>query len=435
VAGVTVGLALMAAAPAWGAVRAGAGAGPTDGPPDGSDVVTVTGSGFGHGVGLSQYGALGMARDGRSTRSILTHYYSGTTVEAYPDNVDLRVNVVDRGTSVSLRTEALADGGGAMQLVTGGGQVVDLAAGATVVVTIEGGSLKVTTTPASGEARTFTTGGLTVRWSGARALAGPASVVKMTARSADAASTSSKARSYRWGALRFVPVARTDSDKVVRTRIEGIAILNLHREYLRGLAEVPSSWPAAALQTQVIAARNYALTEYRGGTSELCGGCHLWDDTRSQVYRGWGTESVAARWVTAVAATQTSRTSGLTVLYQGTPVRAYYSSSSGGRTRDAANAWGTSVPYLRSVTDPWSVDPAVNPSYARWQRSVPRAKIATVFGLPDVASVKVTERDSSGAAVTVSATAADGTSAALPGNTVRSKLALPAPWLTSFDLP
>jgi SpoIID/LytB domain protein len=138
--------------------------------------------------------------------------------------------------------------------------------------------------------------------------------------------------------------------------------------------------------------------------------------------------------VTAVAATQTSNSAGLAVLYSGAPVRAYYSSSSGGRTRDAANAWGTSVPYLRSVTDPWSVDPSVNPSYAKWQRTVPIAKVTALFALPDIASVKVTGKDRSGAAVTVTATAADGTTASVAGNTLRSKLGLPAPWLTSFEL-
>jgi SpoIID/LytB domain protein len=348
--------------------------------------------------------------------------------------VDLRVNVVNRGASVRLSTEALADGGGAMRLVTGGGLTFDLPARSSAVVTIEGETLKVVATPANGPERTFTTSGLTVRWSGARALAGPASVLEVTSRGAGAASTSGKARSYRWGAVQFTPVGRADSAGVTRTRIEGVIVLNLHREYLRGLAEVPSSWPAAALQAQAIAARNYALTEYRSGTDDVCGGCHLWDDTRSQVYRGWGTESVAARWVQAVSATQTSRTTGLAVLYQGSPIRAYYSSSSGGRTRSAESAWGRPAPYLVSVTDPWSVEKSVNPNYARWQRTIPRARVAAVFGLPDVAEVKVTERDRSGAALTVSATSAEGRSARLPGATVRSRLRLPAPWLTSFEV-
>jgi SpoIID/LytB domain protein len=138
--------------------------------------------------------------------------------------------------------------------------------------------------------------------------------------------------------------------------------------------------------------------------------------------------------VAAVGATQTSSTRGLALLYHGAPVRAYYSSSSGGRTRDAQSAWGTAVPYLRSVSDPWSVDPSVNPGYAHWQRTVSRAKVATVFGLSDVESIEVTDHDRSGAAVTVTATASDGTQRSLGGSTLKSRLSLPAPWYSGFDL-
>ena len=42
------------------------------------------GGGFGHGVGMSQYGAYGQARAGRSHREILDHYFAGTTLELLP---------------------------------------------------------------------------------------------------------------------------------------------------------------------------------------------------------------------------------------------------------------------------------------------------------------------------------------------------------------
>ena len=45
----------------------------------GSNVVIQT-KGYGHGVGMSQYGALGMAKKGFSYREILMHYYTGTTL-------------------------------------------------------------------------------------------------------------------------------------------------------------------------------------------------------------------------------------------------------------------------------------------------------------------------------------------------------------------
>ena len=40
----------------------------------------VTGHGFGHGVGMSQYGAYGYAEHGKGYRFILRHYYQGTTI-------------------------------------------------------------------------------------------------------------------------------------------------------------------------------------------------------------------------------------------------------------------------------------------------------------------------------------------------------------------
>lgn len=44
--------------------------------------VTFTTRGYGHGVGMSQYGANGMAKEGYSYRGILSHYYPGTSIKA-----------------------------------------------------------------------------------------------------------------------------------------------------------------------------------------------------------------------------------------------------------------------------------------------------------------------------------------------------------------
>ena len=62
-----------------------------------SPVVTAVGSGFGHSVGMSQYGAQAMAQEGRSATEILTHYFTGTRPAAWPavadDAAEVAVNL------------------------------------------------------------------------------------------------------------------------------------------------------------------------------------------------------------------------------------------------------------------------------------------------------------------------------------------------------
>jgi SpoIID/LytB domain protein len=205
---------------------------------------------------------------------------------------------------------------------------------------------------------------------------------------------------------------------------------------------MPSSWPAAALQAQAVAARTYALVASASAPKASCGGCHLWDSTRSQVYTGWAKEAESsgstrwgALWVAAVQATQTTATTSLTVLHSGRPVTTYYASSTGGRTRDSGDVWGTSLPYLASVTDPWSVDPSVNPRYARWTRTVTVPAVLKIFALPDLVSLKVTTRDASGAAKVLTATSSAGVRRTVSGNALTSGLGLPGAWITGIAVP
>ena len=58
----------------------------------------VNGHGFGHGVGMSQYGAYGYATHGFGYRAILAHYYTGTTIGTIGGPRVVRVLVgIDRG--------------------------------------------------------------------------------------------------------------------------------------------------------------------------------------------------------------------------------------------------------------------------------------------------------------------------------------------------
>ncbi|MGO9320318.1 MAG: SpoIID/LytB domain-containing protein [Solirubrobacteraceae bacterium] len=126
--------------------------------------------------------------------------------------------------------------------------------------------------------------------------------------------------------------------------LEGSKVVAVPLErYVRGVvaAEMPSSWPAAALEAQAIASRTYALTDHAGGAR-----FDVYSDTRSQMYLGTAAETAATN--AAVAAT-----AGQIVLYQGRPAITYYFASSGGMTEDNENSFLGSEPepWLRGVPD------------------------------------------------------------------------------------
>ncbi|PLS84614.1 MAG: hypothetical protein CYG60_16995, partial [Actinobacteria bacterium] len=68
-------------------------------PAEGASAVKVCGSGFGHGVGLSQYGAYGRAKAGQGYAQILKSYYPGTSLTRYADDPVVRVLLAQRSLS------------------------------------------------------------------------------------------------------------------------------------------------------------------------------------------------------------------------------------------------------------------------------------------------------------------------------------------------
>jgi len=157
-------------------------------------------------------------------------------------------------------------------------------------------------------------------------------------------------------------------------RTEVINTLSLE-EYLLGVvpSEMPSAWPAAALQAQAILARTFALRRLKPS--------HLYDvvaGTSDQCYGGIDVETPAA--TAAVQATQ-----GSIVLYNGHPAAVAYMSCCGGHTDDSARVWGTPYPYLAGVSDPYCIDaPRRN-----WTVEVPWSSLAGMLGL-DAAEMPAT---------------------------------------------
>jgi stage II sporulation protein D len=120
-------------------------------------------------------------------------------------------------------------------------------------------------------------------------------------------------------------------------------------DYVRGVvsSEVPSGWPAAALEAQAVASRTYAITAHAGS-----GQFDVYSDTRSQVYRGVAGE-------TAGTDASVAATAGAVVTYKGQPAITYFFASSGGETESVENAFpgASPEPWLRAVPDPFDQGP------------------------------------------------------------------------------
>ncbi|GAA0510851.1 SpoIID/LytB domain-containing protein [Deinococcus depolymerans] len=145
--------------------------------------------------------------------------------------------------------------------------------------------------------------------------------------------------------------------------VQGVNVVDIE-DYLRAVvpAEMPASWPAAALQAQAVIARTYVSARinpaapYDTCATESC-----------QVYPGLSAEKPATD--AAVTATRTQ-----VVAFGSRAASTYFSSDSGGFTASSAEVWGRDVPYLTARPDPFS---AGSPR-ARWQVTVPLAKVQAV---------------------------------------------------------
>jgi len=155
-------------------------------------------------------------------------------------------------------------------------------------------------------------------------------------------------------------------------------------DYLRGVlpGEVPSSFPYEVLKAQAILARTYTLSRLGSNPDyDLC------DTSRCQVYLGADAET--RRHDRAVRETY-----GRVLAYEGRPISAVYHADSGGRTAAAIEVWGSSIPYLQSRDDPWSLD-------QRWQvttspAAVERALAEVGYTVGAVASMRIVEKGGSG---------------------------------------
>jgi stage II sporulation protein D len=271
--------------------------------------MVIRGAGYGHGIGMSQYGAYGLALQGVGYQAILGRYFTGTQLAELTSDPEVRV-LLQTGQrkytfsgAARIGTEGL-DPSKTYNVVRGGSGLV-----------IRDGSRRLFTTAPPLRVDSAAGGAL---------LLGGTSVPGMT-----------NGR-YR-GAFEFRPSGRG---------INAINAVDLE-SYVRGVvsAESPSAWPAETLKAQAVAARTYAITARAGSVSD---GFDQYADTRSQMYKG-----VAAETANTNAAVDA--TAGQVVTYNGQPVTTYFFSTSGGHTESIENAFvgAAPQPWLKGVDDPY----------------------------------------------------------------------------------
>jgi stage II sporulation protein D len=258
----------------------------------------VHGHGFGHGVGLSAYGAYGYALHGKGYKFILGHYYKGTslgTVEAAPV-VRVLLSTTSGDVTFSEATSAC--------------------------------HTKLDPTRTYEAHRLGNT--LVLRSSGGKPLARCGATLR--AAGAGVIDIGGLGR-YR-GALEAVVNESGELNVVNALALE---------QYVKGVIpnESPPSWPMAELKAQAVISRSFALT---GGVEG--DGYDLYSDTRSQVYKGLESE-----YTTSDEAAEA--TAGQVLMYEGQIAETLFSACSGGKTESMKNVFGTAIPYLVGVPDPY----------------------------------------------------------------------------------
>ena len=379
----------------------------------------VQGAGYGHGVGMSQIGARAKALAGETATAIISYYYKDVSIEPLDDTKILRVNIGHLLTSAKMAT---ATQDATMQIFSGDiGDAQDVAPlavvpvksslnftilGSTVLPSIVTGK-KTVSIPRN---RIFT-----VRWSGTRYLPGVDGVISL--------SHTNTTKRYRYGQMQF----RAVKAATLGYRIEVTNSVRLSDEYLWGISEVPSSWPEAALQAQAIASRTYAMS--KAGIYRTACDCDLYGEISDQSFLGYAKE-IEKGWGQFWKAAVTN-TAGLTITQAGKPITAYFSSSTGGLTETAVNAWGTEKSFTQSVADLSSLDPVINPRFFKWDRTITQGSVAAAFLLPDVVTLEIVMKNATGTVATIKATSSAGIQKSLRGETFRSRTKIPSAY---FDL-
>ena len=363
--------------------------------------VRFYGRGYGHGVGMSQYGARGRALEGQAPAEILAHYYRGATPDTLEPAPAIRVLVLRR-FKVSKAKPLVIYGRRMAWGIDGIDRVFPPDARLTLTPTTKTTKAGTTTT---WRVRVFDAAGVKLL-----SVAVTKSFVIRPTDPGGRLQLFSKPTTYDQyrGTLRVVPRATPTVSVANRLALE---------LYLRGVvpAEMPSTWPVAALQAQAIASRSYAARKLRPGVSFY----DTVDDSRSQVYRG--SKAERAKTNAAIAATAGQ------ILRKGSAVaNAMYHSAGGGATENNENVYTSAtgkkvagkVSYLRGSMDRRLDGSAYDDAspYATWHmRRYSRARLSAWFAadprtdVGNLTALDLTARGVSGRLIKVTLIGSEGT--------------------------
>ena len=297
--------------------------------------VRFYGRGYGHGVGMSQHGARGRALAGQTSTAILAHYYRGAVLGTIPTTSQIRVRVL-YAWQARPTVPLLVYGRRTAWSIDGIAKVFPVDAALRLIPR--------TTATATGPRTTWrlrvTAADGTVLHDAAK----PASVALRGAASGTRFQLWSKPGSY--DQYRGILRIRASSSGPAVTVVNELRL----ETYLRGVvpAEMPSTWPAAALKAQAIAARSYAARRLRPGVSYY----DVVDTSSSQVYRGALGERATTNAIIAASA-------GVVLKSGSTIANTLFHSTGGGATESNQNVFTSSsgakvagaVSYLRGSSD------------------------------------------------------------------------------------
>lgn len=370
--------------------------------------VVVDGRGFGHGRGMSQWGAYGAADAGLDWTQILSFYYPGTARSAGGGGA-VRVLVSgDTGSDVHVQATAglsLRSGGQEGVLPTGARydawRLVRAGEGAgPVLQRLDAGAWTTVTPP--------------VPISGDTGFVVPGGIVRLVLPSGTAVGYRGEVRAVLEGS----------------TGLRSVAVLDMEA-YLRGVvpAEMPASWHEQALRAQSVAARSYAARLRAGAAGRAWDLC---DTTACQVFRGTGTYAADG---TLLQSAEHPRTDAAIAATAGTVL----TWSSGGTSSiaftefSAANGGATaagSVPYQVAKADPY--DGRIPSTAHAWTTSVPVATIERAYpGIGTYRSITVLARNGVGewgGRVTSVRVSGSRGSVTVTGDALRSALGLRSAW-------